>query len=87
MMNIQRRTANKAEQWAELDYQWDKIVEHARSAEQDYPHGSERGIGAVYWPRVQAAREVLKLGKDLKAADGTNACLAMYSLQGHSRTA
>jgi hypothetical protein len=46
MMKIQRRTANKAEQWAELDYQWDKIVEHARSAEQDYLHGSERGIGA-----------------------------------------
>jgi hypothetical protein len=70
-----KRTAGNAEQWATLDYQWDGIVEAAWGIDREAKAGK-----AFYKPRYQAAQEVLKLSKDVKAADVTNVCLAMYAL-------
>jgi hypothetical protein len=70
-----KRTASAAEQWAALDHQWDVIVERAWASDRDAKVGQ-----AFYKPAYQAAQEVLKLSKDVKSADVTNVCLAMYSL-------
>jgi hypothetical protein len=70
-----KRTAGNAEQWATLDYQWDTVVERAWAIDQKAKSGQP-----FYKPAYRAAQEVLKLSKDVKSADVTNACLAMYSL-------
>jgi hypothetical protein len=70
-----KRTAERADQWAALDGQWNKIVEQAREILTEWRSGI-----ASYRPRVQAAEEIIKLAEHgVKAEDVVNVSLAMWS--------
>ena len=70
-----KRTADRAAEWANLDRQWDRIVEDAKAYIAEW-----RGGKASYRPQIRAAEEVVRLAVDVKAEDVTNVVLAMWSL-------